>query len=86
MDVDALLALVPAKYASYVAAVIAVAAVVSPLLPAPAANTKGVLGSATYKALYVALHWFGQNRDKVHGAMKQEEAATAAPTPTTTAK
>jgi hypothetical protein len=67
------IALVPVKYAGYVVAVIGVASVLAPLLPPP--GEKGFRGSASYKALYVVMHWVAQNGDKVQAAVKHEGAA-----------
>lgn len=73
MDINALVALVPVKYAGYVVAAVGVASILAPLLPMP--GEKGFRASASYKALYVTMHWFGQNGDKVREAVKHEEAA-----------
>lgn len=56
MDPTALLAMVPAKYATYVSAVIGLCAVVAMFLPPPKAGS-----SAAYSAVYSIVNKLGAN-------------------------
>ena len=66
---QSVLALLPAKDGTIVLAVCGIAAIVAPLLPEPKPDATGVKAKA-YRAIYIATHWLGQNRDKVQSALK----------------
>jgi hypothetical protein len=69
MDLQSILAFLPAKDGAALLALCGVAAIVAPFLPEPQTDATGARAKA-YRAIYIAVHFAGQNREKVQAALK----------------